>query len=261
MENEYNFDEPNFNLIKATLSIKASVEDEELKTLSKKRERSKDETDIIFDKHNNKIINSFIPDLEELNNFLKKCTIKEIQLEDIKEEIGKFPNDKIFDPDEFIKKNYENYSNKNFSIEDLGLKLEKLDIKREKEKDVELIDKNNDKKFLNEILKEKDLSKQKKEINELINKIKKMKIEETINTNKKLNIVFDLDNTCIFSFPYNLKEINNLEQKNQGNDVKNIKFECNGNKFYASLTIRKKLKEFFEYTKNFCNFYIKGKNK
>ncbi len=60
-----------------------------------------------------KFEDSFIPNLEDLNNFLKNCTIKEIKSEDIQNEIDKLPKEKVFDPDEFIKENYENKENKN----------------------------------------------------------------------------------------------------------------------------------------------------
>jgi len=60
-----------------------------------------------------KFEDSFIPNLEDLKNFLKNYTIKEIKSEDIQNEIDKFPKEKVFDPDEFIKENYENKENKN----------------------------------------------------------------------------------------------------------------------------------------------------
>ena len=94
--------------------------------LQKKR---KNKTDIVFNSNENKFEDSFIPNLEDLNDFLKNCTIKEIKLEDIQKEIDELSNKKVFDPDVFIKENYENKEKekerliKNFSIEELGFNI------------------------------------------------------------------------------------------------------------------------------------------
>ena len=114
------------------------------------------------------------------------------------------------------------------------------------------------KKNLNEILQEKDINKQKDEIHKLIEKIKEISMKQIIenNNNKKLNIVLDLDNTCIFGNIMNYQCALNLKKRYPQKEIKIIKFECNGNIIISALLIRKGLKEFFQFTKNFCNFYI-----
>ena len=50
--------------------------------------------------------------------------------------------------------------------------------------------------------------------------------------------------------------MNKLKQKYAEKEIKIIKFEFNGKIIYSALFIRKGLKEFFEFTKKFCNYYI-----
>ena len=88
-----------------------------------------------------------------------------------------------------------------------------------------------------------------------------MNIEEIIktqegNANKKLNIVLDLDNTCIFAFQISHQDQLKLILKYPEKEIFFIEFMMNGNFIISALLIRKGLKEFFDFTKNFCNFYI-----
>ena len=183
--------------------------------LQKKR---KNKTDIVFNSNENKFEDSFIPNLEDLNDFLKNCTIKEIKLEDIQKEIDELPNEKVFDPDVFIKENYENKEKekerliKNFSIEELGFNIDLDENNNNKEEKLKESYKNNEENIINKILSEKDPNKQKNEIHNLLISIKKMNIEDIKKSirdkdNKKLNIIFDLDSTCIFGLPINPKDI------------------------------------------------------
>ena len=128
-------------------------------------------------------------------------------MENIAEEINQTPKEKIFDPDLFIKENYcqkeeKNYPKYNLSIEDLEYNYNNKEENFFKEQELIETKEHEGKKFLNEIFQEKNLNKQKIEIHNLIGKIKKMNIKKIleINSNKKLNIVFDLDNTCICGF-------------------------------------------------------------
>ena len=221
-----------------------------------KRNNNNDETNMIYSEKDKKFINSFILDKEELNKFLQNCTIIEINKEDIKEEIKNIPKEKIFDPDEFIRNNYQLKEKNSISIEDLFLELDKSN--NEESQNLEDLNEPISKvRNFNEILQEKNLDKQKKEINDIINNIKQMKIEEIKeNELNKLNIVFDLDNTCVYSTFINPNLIIELIEKFPQNDFKIIKFEYNQNYIYYAFIIRKGLEEFLNCTKKFCNFYI-----
>ena len=248
-----NCDSVGFNLINHSKKCGEKKEKESKKLLGKKLQRSGNEieTNMIYLAKEKKIINSFIPNIDELNEFLQKCTIKEINKEDINEEINKIPKEKIFDPDEFIRKNY-NQGKNNISFEDLGFEFDKNN--NEENQKLEDIDKERN---FNKILQEKNLDKQKKEINEILNKIKQMKIEDIkVKDINKLNIVFDLDNTCIYSVFIYPNDIVKIMEKFPENDFKIIKFEYDKKYLYSAFVIRKGLKEFLEYTQKFCNFYI-----
>ena len=98
------------------------------------------------------------------------------------EELEKIPKEKIFDPDLFIEENYgkkeveKNELKHSFSIEDLGFEFDikgKNDFLKEEQLEENKIydSKKEDKLNLNEVLQEKDIKKQKKEIYKLIEKI------------------------------------------------------------------------------------------
>ena len=199
---------------------------------------------------------------------MNKCTIKEINLDDIENQIKNIPKEQIFDPDSFIEKNYgnneENIIKSNLSIEDLGSKFEKIDINNQKEEELlqsKEYTNNNTQDNIERIYNENDTKKQKKELNELINKIKKMSIEEIMESNKekaniKLDIVLDLDNTCIFAFPIGRDQIMTLRGEFPNKDFKSIMFHFERQYMFSAFIVRNGLKEFFDYTKNFCNYYI-----
>lgn len=90
---------------------------------------------------------------------------------------------------------------------------------------------------------------------EKINNINIEKIKE-INENKKLNIVFDLDNTCIYSIILNYQYAKEIKKKYPEKEIRLIKCEYNSKIIFVALLIRKELKEFIEYTKSFSNYYI-----
>ena len=173
------------NLIQINKKIDKQHREKELKLMEKKRKRNKNDTDIVYDANKKKIENSFIPNLEELNEFLQNCTIKEINLDDIKEELENISKEKI-----------------------------------------------------------KEMN-----INEIL-------MTQEGNANKKLNIVLDLDNTCIFGFLVLPFYINEIAKKYPNKDIHFIKFQFEERISYSGLIFRNGLKEFFEFTKNFCNFYI-----
>ena len=248
-------DSVGFNINKNSRKFK---EKKDIKFLGSKTQRNNNnnETNMIYSEKDKKFVDSFIPDIEGLNKFLQNCTIIEINKEDIKEEIKNIPKEKIFDPDEFIRNNYQLKEKNSISIEDLFLELDKNN--NEKSQNLEALNEPISKvRNFNEILQEKNLDKQKKEINDIINNIKQMEIEEIKeNELNKLNIVFDLDNTCVYSTFIHPNLIIELIEKFPQNDFKIIKFEYNQNYIYYAFIIRKGLEEFLNCTKKFCNFYI-----
>ena len=251
-------DSVNFNLIKRTKKYIKEKEQENIKILGKKTER--DETNIIFLAGKKIFINSFVPDINELNKFLNECTIIEIDKKDINDEIKKINDKKIFDPDEFIQKNYGLGNKNNISMEDLDFLFEKNN-KTEKYEEAQIIEKSEiqakEERNINEILQEKNIDKQKKEINQLLNKIKEIiKKDININNENKLNIVFDLDNTCVYSLFIHPKYLLELEKRYPENDFKIIKLEYGRQIIYTAFVVRKGLKKFIEETQSFCDFYI-----
>ena len=251
-------DSVNFNLIKRTKKYIKEKEQEDIKILGKKTER--DETNIIFLAGKKIFINSFVPDINELNKFLNECTIIEIDKKDINDEIKKINDKKIFDPDEFIQKNYGLGNKNNISIEDLDFLFEKNN-KTEKYEENQIIEKSEiqakEERNINEILQEKNIDKQKKEINQLLNKVKEIiKKDININNESKLNIVFDLDNTCVYSLFIHPKYLLVLEKRYPENDFKIIKLEYGRQIIYTAFVVRKGLKKFIEETQSFCDFYI-----
>ena len=249
-------DSVGFNINKNSRKFKEKKDIKFLGSKTQRNNNNNNETNMIYSEKDKKFVDSFIPDIEGLNKFLQNCTIIEINKEDIKEEIKNIPKEKIFDPDEFIRNNYQLKEKNSISIEDLFLELDKSN--NEESKNLEDLNEPISKvRNFNEILQEKNLDKQKKEINDIIHNIKQMKIEEIKeNELNKLNIVFDLDNTCVYSTFIHPNLIIELIEKFPLNDFKIIKLEHNGNYIYYAFIIRKGLEEFLNCTKKFCNFYI-----
>ena len=250
-----------------------------------KRKRHLDNNVITYDEKKGKIVNEFCGSIEELNEFLNKCEIKKINFDD-------FSNNQkdsvAFDPNEWMKTN--KIMQRTISLEDLqvyyqkkNVKKEKKEKKEEKEEKKDKIIKNekekekkrssylNDKKIyedyvnLKKIIECKKLSIEQKEwISNLISRIKKKDVKD-INIEKnwedkynKLELVFDLDNTCIFSFLSNTDVLFVQKKKNiiPQKEVKMISFKFNNKVLYTALIIRKGLKEFLNYVSPLCNFHI-----
>ena len=255
------------------------------------RKRHLDDNVITYDEKNGKILQEFCGSIEELNEFLSKCEIKKITFDDISD----MKNTVVFDPNEWMKAN--NIFQRTMSLEDLvnlnekkeknEKKIEKrgLGKEKEKEKKIEKKEKNNvnsnkevkksaylnDKKIyedylnLKKIIQCKKLSSEQKEwISNLISRIKSKDIKD-INIEKnsedklnKLEIVFDLDNTCIFSFLSNTDILQVQKKKNifPQKEVKMVSFKFNNKVLYTALIIRKGLKDFLNYVSPLCNFHI-----
>ena len=255
------------------------------------RKRHLDDNVITYDEKNGKILQEFCGSIEELNEFLSKCEIKKITFDDISD----MKNTVAFDPNEWMKAN--NIFQRTMSLEDLvnlnekkeknEKKIEKRGLGKEKkkEKKIEKKEKNNvnsnkevkksaylnDKKIyedylnLKKIIQCKKLSSEQKEwISNLISRIKSKDIKD-INIEKnsedklnKLEIVFDLDNTCIFSFLSNTDILQVQKKKNifPQKEVKMVSFKFNNKVLYTALIIRKGLKDFLNYVSPLCNFHI-----
>ena len=265
-ENESNdsseIDEDRPTLIQINKKINKERKEENLLLMKKKRLRNNNNTDIIYDANKKKLINCFCPDLEELNKFLGNCEIREIKDESEINQLN-LPKDSIFDPDQFIEKNSKKLEKKTLiNIEDLTLisnnkKIEYPNYLDAIEEDYFPNPKISDKsELIKNILKNEILNaKQKKELNELIIQIKNTSIKNIIKKDK-LNIVFDLDNTCILGFIVALETYQKLAKDFPNKNLKIIEFKFNGKSLFSGLIIRNGLSEFLEFTKSFCNFYI-----
>ena len=89
--------------------------------------------------------------------------------------------------------------------------------------------------------------------------INNLPVDEIICKNKKLEIIFDLDNTCIFSFVNNtnIEDAIYYTKRYPEKNIFILDFEHEQKKMYSSIIIRKGLKEFIKFTKDFCNFHVR----
>jgi hypothetical protein len=85
-----------------------------------------------------------------------------------------------------------------------------------------------------------------------------MNVDSVIINGKKLQIIFDLDNTLIFNFinTHDEKVHDEIVEKNQDKDVNPFRFEHNEKVMYSSFITRQGLEEFINYTKLFCIYHI-----
>ena len=249
-------------LIQINRKIEKERKAENKKLMIKKRKRTKNDTDIIYDANKKKLLNCFCPNPEELNYFLENCEIREIKDEN---ELNNMSKENIFDPEQFVKENYKEEECKTYlSMEDLTLKAKKtkfeypeqLNITEEKSY-TSKPENENKTELMNGILNNEILDlNQREELNKLISEIKQMNIKDIIKKDKKLNIVLDLDNTCIFSFCITPDKYKELNKKFPKKNSKLISFTYNGNTIFSCLIIRNGLSEFLDFAKLFCNFYI-----
>ena len=245
------------------------------------KKRHLDPSIITYDEKKGKIIKDFCTSKEELEEFLSKCEAKKITLDELTDSEK---NVETFDPNEWMKAN--KISQRTINMEDLQVycrnkepknnekekKKEKIDFKEnipkiEKKRSIYLKNKKIYEDYVNlqKIIECKILSIEQKEwISDLISRIKKIDIKD-INIEKnsedkfnKLEVVFDLDNTCIYSFVSN-SDFLNIQNKKKilpQKDVRVISFKFNNRVIYTALIIRKGLKEFLNYVSPLCNFHI-----
>ena len=263
-ENESSeIDEDQPTLIQINKKINKKRKEEDMKTLLKRKKKFDDKCDIVYDANKKKIIGCYCPDPKELNDFLNNCVIREIKDDEILSE--NIQQENIFDPQEFIRKNYKNENYKGlYSLEELSLDIEKISLDEEKpilveqEKYIPQPKIEDRSELIKSILNSEILNvAQKREFNKLISEIKKMDIKNIIKNDKndKLDIVFDLDNTCIVGFPIKPNFLN-LKKEFPEKNIKIFSFEFRGKILYFSMIIRRGLKEFINFSKPFCNFHI-----
>ena len=246
---------------------------------------------IIYDEKKGEILNTFYGSVEELNEFLIHCQIQKISYNDLSNSTINYSNSVSFDPNEWMKSNkieqrtisYEELSvychdqinkknNNKKRREEIEIKKENKKIKSEKKENSQKIQRDLKNPKLNEnyeklqnIISCESLSlEQKLWLNKFLNEINNINIEDIkIEKNyegkeNKLEIVFDLDNTCIFSF-LSSSDILTVQSKRNilpQKEVKMFSFKYNNKVIYTVLIIRKGLKEFIQYIKRLCNFHI-----
>ena len=266
---------------------KKQAKTKNISLLSKKTTRAQN---ITYDANTKSLRDCFVPDMEQLNDFLKKCVVKEIVQSDFTSLLKDRKQD-VFDPQEFMLTN--GITKPSISIEDLSLfknnknnkgKVPEISIVEEKQVQSlnkpkmtvdEFIstsiykskDKEHKDKVREQFLKFRKIMStniltldQKKFLAEFIKNINALPIEEILVKDKKFEIVFDLDNTCMFSYlcgsQNGKEEGNEIISKYKNKNIKFIQFEYQGKKMYSILILRKGLKEFIEYIKDLANFHI-----
>ena len=255
------FDEEQPNLFQINRIVEKKRK-ENMNTLLKKRKQKFEPQDIIFDAKKKKIIDCYCPDPDELDNFLKNCEIREIKDEEFAPQDT--PKENIFDPSTFIEKYYENTNpNQPISLEELCLKIQKIDLNIPESVNVnpesyvpepKIILNGNE--LMKSMIKKEILDiKQRKDFNELISEIKKMDIKKIIKEDK-LDIIFDLDNTCIYAFIIKGEDYKKLKSMYPEKNMKLFNLIMNEKLIFFCLVIREGLKEFINYVKPFCNFHI-----
>ena len=276
-------DEDRYTLVQIREFLKKKRLKTEKKSLIPKKLNSVQ--NITYDANTNSLRNCFIPDISQLRDFLNHCVVKEIKEDESSFNI-KEQTENVFDPQEFMLNN--GIIKAALSVEDLSLvkkknKVEKIPeiieekrkpkLKEPKMKDNEIIppsiytskDKGNKEKFkeqftiIRKIMSTDVLNfEQKNWLSNFIKSTNELPLETIIDQKKKFEIVFDLDNTCIFSYIcYGGKAEGNLIQsKYSFKNIKLFEFSFANKYMYSILIIRQGLKEFVEYVKPIANFHI-----
>jgi len=190
---------------------------------------------------------------EDMNTLLKKRKKSESPEEIFDSKKKKINDGYNQDPKEFDKKNCKisrSYDNENLKKQDFIIP-KSMNLNPE----IYKIILNGNELMKNMIEKESLDTKQRKDFNELISEIKKLDIVKVIKEDK-LDIIFDLDNTCIYSFSVKLEDYKNLSQKYPEKNIKLFSIIKNEKIEYFCLIIRGGLREFISYAKPFCNFHI-----
>ena len=271
----FDIDYERLSLIDVRDRLKEKRAKKKQNSLLLEKKRRNPNTLIAFDSSSNIILNTFCPSIEELNNFLNNCKIEEIDL-------NKYnvlsDSVKVFDSKEYMKKN--NINKTYLSFED----SQYIKYPKENEETFELINpivasnpldnklfninktevkgddmNENMRKILNSNT--LDLG-QKKWLNNHIKEIIDMELDSIIIKEKKLEIIFDLDNTLIFSFitsnPLDIKDkIASIEKNNPYKKIYSFTLRKNNNLMYIYLVFRDGISDFVNSIKDFCNFHVR----
>ena len=274
---DINIDDGRCTLLQINKMIQKKRKQKNEENMYIKNKKQKLEEHIRYNAKQKKILNCFCPNPEELKEFLENCQVTEIK--DINKALSK-PVENIFDPDKFIEENFLGKEAPNsLSVEDLFSVKNK--IKNDNQENSCLFEENNEsyygknhenliegtkivnldiygeKKLINDIINNFSMTnEQRKLFCDLKNKIKKMEIKDVLINNKKLDIVFDLDNTCIKSVVLSKVVLSKLSEKFKEKKMQIFDFSYNGNTFFASIIVRKSLLEFINYVNPISNFHI-----
>ena len=269
-ESQENFDLDNdeLNLVdvfKKTLA-KRNKKNKNSLLLRNKRKHPDNNNIIIYDSSSKKIINSFCPSYEELDEFLENCKVEEINISEIEDELK--DEEDVFNVKQFM---MENKIMKSYlSLEDLENKEEEEIEEKNKiiypliiptiTPQAEEKTENSSMKNIKKILNSDNLdSYQKVWLNNYLKNISDMPLSSVIKKRKKLEIIFDLDNTMIFSFvnSHNKEEIKEFIENNPEKCMYFLSFKHQKKNIYSSFIIRQGIEEFINYAKKFCVFHIR----
>ena len=283
-DSDFDIDDERLTLIQVIKIIKNKDKNKKNTTFLNKK-RPNHNSCIIYDRLTKKLCDPFVPNYEELKNFLNNCTVSEVNADSPKDiDPQKDSLNNVFDPLEFMKKN--NIDKTILSFEDDLCTFppkKEIDFNCEIEEQLPelskpLIDPSllfssstprneslicSEKEDYAEILKilvTDTLDKrQKKWLSSFINKVAKMPMNEVLVKDKKIEIVFDLDLTCIFSFVNNTNKSEAILYKEcfpeKNIHVLNVEFQSKT--IFSSVIIRNGLKDFVNYVKDICNFHIR----
>ena len=272
-------DEERYTLVQIREFLKKKRLKKEKRSLLPKKQITQN---ITFDANTKTLRNCFIPDLNQLKEFLDNCVIKEI-VEDEPTSFIKEQKLKVFDPQEFMLSNgiFKN----SLSVEDLSLVKKKntqekipelleekkpLSLKQPRMERIESrltsIYKSGDKEKIREqfnkirkIMGTDVLTpEQKRWLSDFIKTTSALPLEEIKIQDKKFEIVFDLDNTCVFSYLCNGGKPEGLKIKSKYfyKNIRLFEFEYRDNLMYSNLIFRQGLKEFVEYVEDLANFHV-----
>ena len=271
-----------------SLKNKEKEKDKDKNKVKVKEKKCFDNAYFVYDQKNKKIEELFCQGDDVMNDFINQCQAKTISIQNIPSCNNKI-NNSSFDPVEWMKSknlfqrsfNFEdlsiycNRNNKNDENQNLNDSVKKIIIKKKSDIIEEKLNQfvpnfKDDKQHKNyeqlkKILSSQILSKEQKAwINEFIREIsqidiKDIKIEkDKQGKEQKLDIIFDLDNTIIFSF---LSSEDNLMVQSKKDffpkkEVRMISFNFNDIVIYTILILRKGFKEFIQYAEPLCTFHI-----
>ena len=268
-KDNFDIDCERLTLIDIRDRLKEKRAEKKNKSLLLEKKRKNPNIIISYDSSSKNILNKFCPSIKELNDFLNNCEIEEIDLNKPNKDLisNSFT---VFDHKEYMRKH--NINKTYLSLEDSQYIQEKTlinPIVASNPLDNKLLSKPKNEKgnLMNEnlrkILNSKvlDLS-QKKWLNKHIKEIIGMPLKSVIIKGKKLEVIFDLDNTLIFSLVRSPSDIKNNSTEikhnyNSNNKVFSFSLTRNSKILYTNFIFRKGISDLVKYIEGFCNFHIR----